>query len=81
MQKPWTILICCYNCTNALKNTINSIKFKNNDDIDVNLIGDGSKDNLYSVGKPYLKMNPKQLHYYKKRNGNQGSCINFALKQ
>ena len=25
-------------------------------------------------------MNPKQLDYYKKRNGNQGSCINFALK-
>ena len=23
-------------------------------------------------------MNPKQMHFYKKRNGNQGSCINFA---
>ena len=46
MQKTSTILICCYNCTNTIKNTINSIKFKNNDDIDVILMVDGSKDNL-----------------------------------
>lgn len=79
--KTWTILICCYNCTKTIQKTLNSIIFKNNDDIDVLLVDDGSTDNLYKVIKPYLNSCPKQIHYFKKQNGNQGSCINFAIKK
>lgn len=79
--KTWTILVCCFNCTKTIKATIESIVFENNDDIDVFLIDDGSKDNLYPIIKDYLKKYPKQLHYFRKENGNQGSCINYAIKR
>lgn len=80
-MKTWTILICCYNCTKTIERALETIVFKNNDDIDVFLVDDGSTDNLYKVIKPYVNAYPDQIHYFKKQNGNQGSCINFALKK
>ena len=79
--KTWTILICCYNCTKTIEKTLKSIIFENNHDIDVLLVDDGSTDKLYKVIKHYLDAYPKQIHYFKKQNGNQGSCINFAIKK
>ncbi|MCQ3908775.1 MAG: glycosyltransferase family 2 protein [Mycoplasmoidaceae bacterium] len=55
--------------------------FKDNNDIDVFVVDDGSTDNLKEVVKPYLKANPDTIHYFKKENGNQGSCINYGIER
>ncbi|MBQ0045832.1 MAG: glycosyltransferase family 2 protein [Mycoplasma sp.] len=79
MQKTLTIVVCCYNSAKTILNTLNSIDIKSNKDIDVFLIDDGSKDNLKEIVKDYLKDYPDRVHYFRKENGNWGSCINFAI--
>lgn len=80
-QKILTVVICCYNSTKTILNTLESIKIKNFPEIDVFLIDDGSKDNLKDCAKHYLTKYPNQIHYFRKKNGNWGSCINFAIKK
>lgn len=78
-KKTWTILICCYNSTKTIRAALESIDYKNNNDIDVFIVDDGSKDNLKEVVDPYIKAYPDVIHYFRKENGNQGSCINYAI--
>lgn len=80
-KKTWTILICCHNSTKTIRATLDSIDCKNNNDIDVFVVDDGSTDNLKAVVEPYTKKYPDVIHYFYKENGNQGSCINFAVKR
>lgn len=79
-SKILTIVICCYNSTKTILNTLASIDIEKNRDIDIFLIDDGSKDDLKTCVMDYLKKYPKQVHYFRKPNGNWGSCLNFAIK-
>lgn len=78
-KKTWTILISCYNSTKTIRDALDSIDYKDNNDIDVFVVDDGSKDNLKEVVEPYVKAYPEVIHYFRKENGNQGSCINFGI--
>ncbi|MCQ3915043.1 MAG: glycosyltransferase [Mycoplasmoidaceae bacterium] len=69
-KKTLTIVICCYNSTNTILNTLSSIDIKEHKDIDVFLIDDGSKDDLKQCVKKYLTEYPDRVHYFKKENGN-----------
>ena len=80
MNKLLTVVVCCYNSANTITDTIKSIDVLNNKDVDIFIIDDGSKDNLESVVKPFIDQYPDNIHYFKKENGNWGSCINFAIK-
>lgn len=80
-KKTLTIVICCYNSTNTILNTLSSIDIKEHKDIDVFLIDDGSKDDLKQCVKKYLTEYPDRVHYFKKENGNWGSCLNFAISK
>lgn len=80
-KKTLTIVICCYNSTKTVLNTLSSLEVKDHDDIDVFLIDDGSTDNLQDCVKDYLKKYPDRVHYFKKENGNWGDCLNFAISK
>lgn len=80
-QKTLTIVISCYNSTATILSTLKSIHIQHYQDIDVFLIDDGSKDNLKDHVQAYLDLYPNQIHYFRKTNGNWGSCINFAIKK
>lgn len=79
-SKIFTIVICCYNSTKTILNTLASIDIQRNKDVDIFLIDDGSKDDLKTCVMDYLEKYPKQIHYFRKSNGNWGSCLNFAIK-
>lgn len=78
-KKTLTIVVCCYNSTATVINTIESIDLSTNKDVDVFIIDDGSKDNLKQHIESYLRRFPNNLHYFQKENGNWGSCINYAI--
>lgn len=80
-MKLLTVVVCCYNSSNTIKNTLDSIDIEHNKDVDVLIINDGSKDNLEQVINPYLTKFPDNFHYIKKENGNWGSCINLAISK
>lgn len=80
-KKTLTIVVCCYNSSKTVVNTIESIDVGSNKDVDVFLIDDGSRDNLEEVVAPYLRRYPNNIHYFKKENGNWGSCINLAISK
>lgn len=78
--KIWTIVINCYNSTNTIITTLKSLDLQRND-IQVFVIDDGSKDNLRKCIKKFLTKYPNTVKYFRKTNGNWGSCINFAIKK
>ncbi|XQP55355.1 MAG: glycosyltransferase family 2 protein [Mycoplasmoidaceae bacterium] len=80
-KKTLTVVICCYNSTKTILNTLDSIEINTNKDVDVFLIDDGSKDDLKGCVKKYLTDYPDRVHYFAKENGNWGSCINFAISK
>ena len=80
-KKTLTVVICCYNSTKTILNTLDSIDIKANKDVDVFLINDGSKDDLKGCVKKYLDEFPERVHYFEKENGNWGSCVNFAISK
>ncbi len=80
-QKTLTIVVCCYNSSKTVVNTIESIDVSVNKDVDVFLIDDGSTDNLHDVVAPYLRKYPNNIHYFRKENGNWGSCVNLAISK
>lgn len=80
-KKTLTIVICCYNSTSTILNTLNSLDLQNQKDLDVFLIDDGSKDNLKDCVKDYLQKYPDIIHYFQKENGNWGDCLNFAISK
>jgi len=80
-KKTWTILICAYNCADTIKDTLNSIIYDGNDDLDVLVVDDGSKQDIKSIVQPFVDAHPNIVHYFRKENGNQGSCINFAISK
>ncbi|MCQ3915210.1 MAG: glycosyltransferase [Mycoplasmoidaceae bacterium] len=69
-KKTLTVVICCYNSTKTILNTLDSIDIKANKDVDVFLINDGSKDDLKGCVKKYLDEFPERVHYFEKENGN-----------
>lgn len=80
-KKTLTIVICCYNSTKTLMGTLESLDIKAHKDIDVFLVDDGSKDDVKTCVKNYLDQYPDRVHYFRKENGNWGSCINFAISK
>ena len=78
--KIWTIVINCYNSTKTIIATLESLDLQRND-IQVFVIDDGSKDNLKKCIKRFLDKYPDTIKYFRKANGNWGSCVNFAIKK
>lgn len=78
--KIWTIVINCYNSTKTIVSTLESLDLQRND-IQVFIIDDGSKDNLKKCIKDFLVKYPDTIKYFRKTNGNWGSCVNFAIKK
>ncbi len=77
-MKTLSIIIPCYNAADTISRTIESFDLDNTqNDIEVLIVDDGSSDNSKKVIEKYIKKYPKAIKYYKKKNGNYGSVVNF----
>ncbi|MDE5948167.1 MAG: glycosyltransferase [Prevotella sp.] len=62
------------------RNIDSVISSKHNDDIELILVNDGSKDSTLEICKQYKERYPNVIRIIDKPNGHYGSCINAALK-
>lgn len=80
-QKILTISVAAYNVEETLSKTLESMYDKRiEDDLEVLIIDDGSKDNTEKIAKEYEKKSPKIFRYIKKKNGGHGSTINKGIE-
>lgn len=81
MQKILTISIAAYNVEEYLDTLMNSIiKADRNEELEVLIINDGSKDSTLQKAKKYAEDNPDTIIVVDKENGGHGSTINKGIK-
>ncbi|WP_051508988.1 glycosyltransferase family 2 protein [Xylanibacter oryzae] len=80
MNKTISIVIPTYNMEKYLDRCLSSLLIEREDDIEVLIVNDGSKDSSLTIAQKYASMYPSTFIIIDKPNGNYGSCINAALK-
>lgn len=81
MSKIISIVVPTYNMEKYLANCLDSFIYdEKNEDIEVLIVNDGSKDNSLNIAKEYEKKYPKIFKVIDKENGGHGSTINAGLK-
>lgn len=73
----FTIIIPSYNSSSFINIPLDSLEKQTNQDFEVLIVNDGSKDDLKGTIKPYLDRN-KSWKLIDKENGNWGSVINYV---
>lgn len=80
-MKLLTISIAAYNVEPYLEKTLDSIVAANkNDEIEVFVVNDGSKDRTAEIARVYENRYPDTIHLVDKENGGHGSTINTGLQ-
>lgn len=82
-SKKYTIVCAVYNVEQYLDDFFRSVieqrlDFETN--IEIILVDDGSPDNSGKVIKKWILKYPKNIFYYKKKNGGQASARNLGLR-
>lgn len=81
MNKDWiSIIVPIYNTEKYLDRTLTSLLNQTYKNIEIILVNDGSTDSSENICLKYLKIN-KNIKYYYKENGGQGSARNLGLKK
>ena len=81
MNKILTFSIAAYNVEQYLENTINTILDANrNDDIEVLIVNDGSKDKTKEIAQKLQEEYPNTIRLIDKENGGHGSTINTGMR-
>lgn len=80
MKKILTIVIPTYNVEKYLERCLDSLTYNDDiqDDIEILVVNDGSKDNSLKIAKEYEKKFPSVI-VIDKENGGHGSTINAGL--
>lgn len=78
MKKLLTLGIPAYNVEKYLAECLDTVI---NDNLEVLIINDGSKDNTESIGLEYQKKYPNIFKVITKENGGWGSGVNRAIKE
>lgn len=78
-MKVLTVMIPCYNSAEYMEKAINSLLI-GDEDLEILIIDDGSKDNTLNVAKEYEKKYPNIIRAIHKENGGHGDAINIGLK-
>jgi glycosyltransferase involved in cell wall biosynthesis len=71
-----SVLIPTYNCSQYIREAIDSVLTQNYDNLEIIVVDDGSTDNTKEVLKDY----PANLKYFYKGNGGIGSTRNACLE-
>ena len=81
MEKKLSVTIPCYNVSEYLNETLDSlIRCRTIDFLDIIIVDDGSKDNTLDIANSYVKQYPDSIRIVAKENGGHGSTINEGLK-
>ncbi len=78
-MKLLTVAIPCYNSAEYMDRAIQSALVCE-DDIEILIIDDGSKDNTLEIAKKYEEKYPDSIRAIHKENGGHGSAVNTGLK-
>ncbi len=83
MKKILTIVIPTYNVEKYLDRCLISLlaNEKTNEDIELLIVNDGSKDSSLEIAKKYEKKYPNTVIVIDKENGGHGSTINVGMKK
>lgn len=74
-----SVIVPVYNVEKYLPRCLDSLVNQTLKDIEIIVINDASPDNSKEIVSEYLKKY-KNIHYYEKENGGQGSARNLGLK-
>lgn len=81
-MKTLSIIVPSYNTSRFIKHFFESIlDSRYNDDIQIVIVNDGSKDDTLSIAHNYEKENPNTVLVVDKENGGHGSAINAGVKK
>lgn len=75
-----TIVVPAYNCAKTIKSMLDSFDYNFSQFFEVLIVDDGSTEPFYPIVKPYTQLYPDCVKYFKKKNGNWGSVINYVRK-
>lgn len=79
-MKILTVLIPVYNTQKYIKRCLDSLLLKEtNNDIELLIVSDGSKDNSVNIIKEYMAIYPNTIRLIEKENAGHGSTINVGL--
>lgn len=80
-SKALTIIIPMYNTELYLSRCLDSLLYdrKNNQDLEIIIVNDGSTDKSLEIAKEYKKHFPDTVSIIDKKNGGHGSTINAGL--
>ena len=80
-KKVLTVAIAAYNVEKYLNKCLDSFCDKRfNDDLEVLIVNDGSKDSTAKIASQYSEKNPAIFKLIDKENGGWGSTINYGVK-
>ena len=80
MEKLLTIVVPAYNMEKYLSYCLDSLCV-NQDNLEVLVINDGSKDTTSDIAHQYMEQYPHIFRVIDKANGNYGSCVNRGLTE
>lgn len=81
-EKILTVVIPSYNVEKYLEHTVSSFLSKEiNDEIEILIVNDGSKDHTAEIGKKLEEQYPETVRLINKENGGHGSTINRGLSE
>ena len=81
-MKTLTFLIPCYNVSSCVSHCIDSMLVDDIlDDIEIQLINDGSKDNTLEILHQYEAKHPSVIRVIDKENGGWGTAINLGIRE
>ncbi|SFA78815.1 Glycosyltransferase involved in cell wall bisynthesis [Acetitomaculum ruminis DSM 5522] len=78
-MKLLSIAVPCYNSEAYMKNCINSL-LPGEDEVEIIIVDDGSKDNTASIADEYEKKYPGIIKVVHQKNGGHGEAVNTGLK-
>lgn len=76
-----SIIIPVYNAEKTLKRCLESVLNQKDDEIEIVVINDGSKDSSDKIIQEYKEKNPQIISYYKKRNTGVADTRNYGIQK
>lgn len=82
MEKVLTVLVPVYNTEKYIKRCLDSLLLnETNDDVEILVVSDGSKDKSVEIVKKYQKKFADTINLIEKENGGHGSTINVGIEK
>lgn len=78
-MKLLSVAIPCYNSAGYMERAINTL-LSGNDEMDIIIVDDGSKDNTLEIAESYANKYPDIIRVIHQENGGHGEAVNTGLK-